>query len=186
MFLSVAATAARHTPSAGSIIAGLVMLAGLAALALAGLRKGAWTLRFALAPRSIEEEALAADIHALNHVRREFRQGLKEAQAAVTAARRSYRRTESAAAKHLEKAGTPAYLGRAGPIKVFDDRIVTPQGVRAMDERVHAVVDSAGAIAVTRRYTLTRFALLGPLSTFAPKATEHDTRELYLIVEHPE
>jgi hypothetical protein len=55
-----------------------------------------------------------------------------------------------------------------------------------MDEQVRAVVDAAGVIAVTRRHTLTRFALLGPFSLFTPKATTHDNRELYFLVEHPQ
>ena len=55
-----------------------------------------------------------------------------------------------------------------------------------MDEQVRAVVDAVGVIAVTRRHTVTRLALLGPFSLFTPKATTHDNRELYFLVEHPQ
>jgi hypothetical protein len=51
---------------------------------------------------------------------------------------------------------------------------------------VRAVVDSPGNLSRTRRHTLTRFAMLGPFAAFAPKATKHDDRELFLLVEAPD
>jgi hypothetical protein len=51
---------------------------------------------------------------------------------------------------------------------------------------VKFTVDTAGNMMVTRRHTLTRFALIGVFSVFTPKATEHDNRELYFLAEHPD
>jgi hypothetical protein len=85
------------------------------------------------------------------------------------------------------------YLGFAGDLHFYKDRIRAPEGVRLMDEHVHATVESGGSIQRTQRPTLTRMALGSVLPGTAlipgfamPKTTVHDDRELYLVIEHPE
>jgi hypothetical protein len=71
------------------------------------------------------------------------------------------------------------------PVTLFEESVKLPGGLRRLSEQTDATVDTAGNLMTTRRYTLTRFALLGPLSLFAPKKTHDDKRELYLLVEDP-
>jgi hypothetical protein len=85
------------------------------------------------------------------------------------------------------------YLGFAGDLQFYKDRILAPEGVRLMDEHVRATVESGGSIQRTQRPTLTRMALGSILPGTAlipglamPKTTVHDDRELYFVIEHPE
>jgi hypothetical protein len=71
-------------------------------------------------------------------------------------------------------------------VTVFDDRVELNGREYLLTPDVRAVADSAGNLSRTRRHTLTRFALLGPLSVFTPKAKKHDDRELFLLVEAPD
>jgi hypothetical protein len=86
-----------------------------------------------------------------------------------------------------------AYLGFAGDLHFYKDRIIGPEGVRLMDQHVRATVDSGGSIQRTQRPTLTRMAIGSILPGTAlipglamPKTEIHDDRELYLLVEHTE
>lgn len=124
-------------------------------------------------------EALISD-------RRDYQRRVKESATAIRASEKKFERRLKAARAQLSQAEKTPMLGYAGQIKVYEDRILTPEGVHPMDEHVQATVDTAGNIAVTRRHTLTRFALLGPVSLFTPKATKHDDRELYFLIEHPQ
>jgi hypothetical protein len=178
--------AAVQKPSVAATIGGLVLLLGLVALVVFGARVALRKLRSGRTPASPDEQALAAATNSLDQACRTFKKNVADASAAVSSAQRKYATAVSAAEKRAANARALPCLGRAGRIKVYADRIVTPEGVRPMDEHVKAVVDAAGVIAVTRRHTLTRFALLGPLSLFTPKATTHDNRELYFLVEHPQ
>jgi hypothetical protein len=76
--------------------------------------------------------------------------------------------------------------GVPGGASLFFDHVVVKGVSHPLGPEVSAVVDSAGNISRTRRYTVTRFALLGPLSIFTPKGTKHDDRELFLLVEGPD
>ena len=178
--------AAVQKQSVGATIGGLVLLLGLVALAIFGARITVRKLRSGRAPASPDEQALAAATNSLDHACGTFKKNLKVARAAVFSAQRKYVTAVSAAEKRAPNARVLPCLGRAGRIKVYADRIVTPEGVHPMDEQVRAVVDAVGVIAVTRRHTVTRLALLGPFSLFTPKATTHDNRELYFLVEHPQ
>jgi hypothetical protein len=170
------AVAARQ--SAGTIIGGLVIIVVLVVLVAFAARAVLRKLRSLPKAASPDERALWTATNSLDQARVRFKKELKEAEAAVSSARRRYVTAVSAAEKRVAKARTLPCLGRAGRIKVYEDRIVTSEGVHPMDEQVKAVVEAAGVIAVTRRHTLTRFALLGPFSLFTPKATTHDNREL--------
>ena len=178
--------AAAEKQSVGATIGGLVLLLGLVALVIFGARMALRKLRSGRALASPDEQALAAATNSLDQACRTFKTHVADASAAVSSAQRKYATAVSAAEKRAANARTLPCLGRAGRIKVYEDRVVTPEGVHPMDEQVRAVVDAAGVIAVTRRHTLTRFALLGPFSLFTPKATTHDNRELYFLVEHPQ
>lgn len=209
----ILAVAQKSSP--GSVVAGLVMMALLIWLVVWGVRKlmrtgslrgalsiakkaGSWmpavwaarkvmqTGRLRRAPLSPEDQALASATEALDQSRRAVAQSLRQVQSELDTARRHHAKAVSAAEKRLKHVQQAPCLGRVGKVKVYEDRIETPEGVRRLDEQVHAVVESAGVIAVTRRHTLTRFALIGVFSLFTPKATTHDNRELYLLVEHPQ
>lgn len=85
-------------------------------------------------------------------------------------------------------------LGHVGEIWIWEDRILAAdKSVYAMDGHVHAEVDTAGNISVSRRPTLTRMAMgaMLPGSALIPgfalaKKETLDSRELYFILEHPE
>lgn len=115
-----------------------------------------------------------------------FQGKIKERAKGVKAAEKEGRRLISSADKALASASRHALVAYAGKIRVFEHEVQTPQGTRPLDEQVKFSVESAGNMSVTRRLTLTRAAMLGPWSIFAPKATRHDVRELYFIAEHPE
>jgi hypothetical protein len=110
----------------------------------------------------------------------------------------------------LQKAGKVRRgksLGTVGDFVFFSDRILAPDHppdrgrlhihslwkVFLMDEDVHASVETAGSITVSRRPTLTRMAAgaMLPGSALIPgfalaKKETFDDRELYFIFEHPE
>lgn len=90
------------------------------------------------------------------------------------------------AANALRKAQEIPRIAKVGSVKVFEDRVETPDGRHLLDDQTAFTVESAGNMSATRRHTLTRAAVLGPFSVFTPKATKHDDRELYFVVEHPE
>ena len=93
-----------------------------------------------------------------------------------------------AARKDLDRAARPEKLVAhlMGGVTVFDDRLALNGKERLLTPEVEATADTAGNLSRTRRHTLTRFALLGPFSMFTPKATRHDDRELFLLVEGPD
>ena len=115
-----------------------------------------------------------------------FRRRVGQAQTALTIAKKAHENLVTSARKQLDQVSKVPLIARAGAIQVFEDRVHTPEGLHPLDEHVRAAVDTAGNMAFTRRHTLTRFALLGPFSIFTPKATKHDDRELYFLIEHPE
>jgi hypothetical protein len=85
----------------------------------------------------------------------------------------------------LNQAWEPKRLVGGFGITAFEDHIVVRQNTYPLDRSVKATVDSAGNLVTTHRHTLTRAAVLGPLSVFAPKATTHDYRELFFLVDGP-
>jgi hypothetical protein len=122
---------------------------------------------------------------------------LISAQAEVKAAQKARDQRIAAARKALEKAGQSRKLaggflagfrsafgeGQLEKVTLYDDAIKTPEGRRKLTSDVQARVDTAGNLMVTRRHTLTRFALLGPFSVFTPKSVKHGDNELYLLIE---
>ena len=118
--------------------------------------------------------------------RKDYQQRIKERVKALTQARKKGAKSVKAAERGLNTARTIPLIAHAGKIRVFEDRVETPEGTHPLDAQVNATVDSAGNMMVTRRHTLTRFALIGVFSVFTPKATKHDNRELYFLIEHPE
>ena len=95
-------------------------------------------------------------------------------------------------AKEQELAEAKARLSALAPPPVLtctgaslhEGYVVTGDGTYYIGPSTKATVDTAGNIAVTRRATLTRFALLGfgPALLFQKKQV-HDARELYLLIE---
>lgn len=95
--------------------------------------------------------------------------------------------------QQLEQQRAP--LARFGNLALYPGLLATPEGNFAISPTVKAEVESAGNMSFTRRPTLSRAIagglLLGPLgalgaTVFAPKATSHDGRELYMFVEGPD
>lgn len=73
--------------------------------------------------------------------------------------------------------------GLFGPVTLHEDEIEINHTRHPLTADVQAAVDTAGNLSRTRRFTATRFALLGPAAIFAPKAKKHDDRELFLLIE---
>lgn len=85
------------------------------------------------------------------------------------------------------------YLGFAGDVHFWKDRIVDSTTVRIFDQLVHATVETAGQLAESQRPTLTRMAIgsVLPGTALIPgmalqKKSVTDYRELFLLIEHPE
>ena len=70
-------------------------------------------------------------------------------------------------------------------VKLFENEIVIKGKSYPITADINAIVDTAGNISRTRRWTATRAALIGVFSVFAPKATKHDDRQLFLLIEAP-
>jgi hypothetical protein len=71
-------------------------------------------------------------------------------------------------------------------IQLFEDSIIAMGRRHPLNPNVTAAIDTAGNLSHTRRHTLTRFALFGAFSVFAPKNTKHDDRELFILLEAPD
>lgn len=100
----------------------------------------------------------------------------------------SLQRDLRAAEKKLKALRSPQPIADCSGVALYDDyRVMTPEGEHDITESTKATVDTAGNLSVTRRGTLTRFALLGfgPALLFKKKDV-HDRRELYLLLEDSE
>jgi hypothetical protein len=116
----------------------------------------------------------------------DFEARVRNRSRALKDAQKSGRNSVGNAEKQLRAASTVPLIADAGNIRIYEDRVQAPNGTHPLDETAKFTVDTAGNMMVTRRHTLTRFALLGVFSVFTPKATKHDHRELYFLAEHPE
>lgn len=119
---------------------------------------------------------------------KERRKQLESAMKQLGRTHDDYRKRVERAQAAVTEAGKSRKIGGGvfGPVKLYDDRITVNGKTQSLSSEVQATVDTAGNLSTTRRHTLTRFALLGPLSLFAPKKTKHDDRELFLLVEGPD
>lgn len=99
----------------------------------------------------------------------------------------NYRKCVASARKNVKKDAKPRrLLGTLGdPIQVYENAVVIERKSHPLSEGITATVDAAGNLSRTRRLTVTRTALLGPATIFAPKARKHDDRELFILVEGP-
>ena len=89
------------------------------------------------------------------------------------------------AEKQLKTLRSPQPVEECSGVALFEDyRVRTPEGHHDITASTKAIVDTAGNLSVTRRGTLTRFALLGfgPALLFQKKSVD-DKRELYLLLE---
>jgi hypothetical protein len=170
------------------IIGGVVAIIVMALIVLS--TRGKISLGASRKPSDPEEAArqtaVRDAISRLTGERNAYRHRVSEAEKALKSAEKTHKKLVKGATKQLEQVSAVPLISHAGAIRVFEDRVHTPEGVHPLDENVTALVDTAGNMAVTRRHTVTRFALLGPLSLFTPKATKHDDRELYFLIEHPQ
>lgn len=145
--------------------------------------------------RSEGEQALADSRDRLKQATGALEDATKERRKQIEAAQKQLSRTQDEYRKRVKKAeqtvtdaGKSRKVGGGafGPVKLYDDRITVNGKTHRLTADVQATVDTAGNLSMTRRHTLTRFALLGPLSLFTPKKTKHDDRELYLLIEGPQ
>jgi hypothetical protein len=132
------------------------------------------------------EAAVNQAITDLTIRRKDYEQRIKDRVKALTQTKKSGAKSVKEAERNLKTARTIPLIAHAGKIRVYEDHVETPEGSHPLEDQVKATVDSAGNMMVTRRHTLTRFALIGVFSVFTPKATKHDNRELYFLIEHPE
>jgi hypothetical protein len=133
-------------------------------------------------------DALKAATGRLEDAVKDRRKQLEMAQKQLGRTHDDYRKRVERAQKAVTEAGQSKKIGGGvfGPVKLYDDRITINGKTHSLSPEVQATVDTAGNLSSTRRHTLTRFALLGPLSLFTPKKTKHDDRELFLLVEGPD
>lgn len=99
-----------------------------------------------------------------------------------------YLKQVKTAAKQLKTARKPKRLVGSAftKVSVFETHLIINGKRFELQSGIQATVDSAGNISRTRRFTLTRTAAFGLGTLFMPKATKHDDRELYLLVESSE
>jgi hypothetical protein len=137
-------------------------------------------------PADPAEAAVKDAINDLAVRRKDFERRVKDRLKALTQTKKEGAKSVKGAERNLQQAQTVPLVAHAGKIRVYEDHVVTPEGTHPLDAQVQATVETAGNLMVTRRHTLTRFALIGVFSVFTPKATKHDNRELYFLIEHPE
>ena len=136
------------------------------------------------------------EYQALSHLCQELQTALSArsdrlvaAKKALSSACKTYRTKVNEAEAHLADSGKSSRAvarHSMGRLVVYNDRLVVKGIEHPMCPEVVATVDTAGNLSRTRRHTLTRFALIGLFSVFTPKATKHDDRELFLLLEGPD
>lgn len=124
----------------------------------------------------------------LDHEFKAWTQATASERKAVEATHSRYLKQVKAAKKQVKAASKPMKLtgGAFLPVTVHETHLTIKRQRFELVGGIRANVDAAGNISRTRRYTATRTALLGPATLFVPKATKHDDRELFLVIEAPE
>jgi ribosomal protein L7/L12 len=137
---------------------------------------------------SLQKEHLKQATTALENAATEREKRIDLGLKVLKQANAKYKEEATRASRALADAAKPVKVagGWMSPVTVFDDRIKANGKTLMLRADVEATVDTAGNLSRTRRYTLTRFALLGPFSVFTPKGTKHDDRELFLLIESAE
>ena len=137
---------------------------------------------------SLQKEHLRQATKALENAATERQRQVDVGLKVLKQANAKYKDEATRASRALADAAKPVKVagGWMSPVTVFDDRINANGKTLMLRADVEATVDTAGNLSRTRRYTLTRFALLGPFSVFTPKGTKHDDRELFLLIESAE
>jgi hypothetical protein len=139
-------------------------------------------------PRATEEEraTLRQACEKLEYELKARDDSIARARHALSTAQKDHSKRVDHARKATEQSGRSRRLASFGGVQLFEDRIVARGRAHWLTAEVSATVDSAGNLSRTRRHTLTRFALIGPLSFFTPKKTKHDDRQLFLLLEGPD
>jgi hypothetical protein len=137
---------------------------------------------------------LALATRNLSKARKAHTTAIAVAQKDVTRAGKEYKTQISGCEKRLAELQDPRgrRLSSFGPIRLYERVVETPQGTAPL-AGLRASVDTAGAMAVKSRATLTRMAagglLLGPVGLLAgglaKKNKVMDKRELYILIESP-
>lgn len=135
------------------------------------------------------DAAVRAHHHQVNQAHKAYKQAQKAQERRVASARWEHEK-----ALRMGDAPVTSLTGKEGRIEVQKLFITTPSGKFPLNNSIHAVVDTAGGIAVKSRTTVTRVAagavLFGPVGALvgavAKKNKVIDTRQLYLLVEGDE
>ena len=117
---------------------------------------------------------------------KEHEKGIKDAAKALKQAQKEYDRAVMAAENALAAARANKKLASLRGVRVYDDRIETPEGTAQLSAAVRADVDTAGGLQHSSRVTVTRLATMGVFALAFKKKKIHDSRELYLVIETPD
>lgn len=132
-------------------------------------------------------EAMSPEERAVSEAEKEYGLAVKQAEKQNQGTIKEWDKKVSASNKELQKANALGQrkLGSYGAIKLFEDHLETPQGTIYFEkEQATAAVDTAGNLALTKRVTVTRLLAGGIVGGLLfQKKKEHDSRELYLLIE---
>ncbi|MDY0087022.1 MAG: hypothetical protein RBS78_00485 [Coriobacteriia bacterium] len=166
-------------------------LSVLVVVVIAVIIWGRWKEKARIAAMTPEERAVF-------EAEQEHQRRVKEVAGALAGAQRQFDSGVKIAEHSLQHAynmGTnqlAKYSGQAGWVKLHENRIETSSGSAAFENGpVIATVDATGGIYESRRSTVTRVVtgglVFGPpgavVGAIAKKRSQHDSRELYLLVE---
>jgi hypothetical protein len=167
------------------------------AVRMPALRRGRATLEeAAMRDRAAAKRRVVAEhAKAVSRVEKEQAKIVKGHAKKLERARRDQEKAVKRAERELQATITPSPIAQTSwpTVRLHEDRIETPDGVRALTPQLEAAVDTAGNFAVGGRSTLTRMgagALLGGglglmVGAAAKKDVDKDKRELYLLVADP-
>jgi hypothetical protein len=151
----------------------------------------------AAARRRAEAQRAAEAEHAktIRRLEKEHKKHVERVAQELERTRREHQKALKRAEKDLQRASSPPPLIQTlwPTVRLYEDRVETPDGTRPLTPQLEAAVDTAGNFAVGGRSTLTRMAggaVLGGglglmVGAAAKKDVDKDKRELYLLITDP-
>ncbi|MDO8736591.1 MAG: hypothetical protein Q7K29_05845 [Thermoleophilia bacterium] len=115
-----------------------------------------------------------------------YQSSVKEAKKVFKETNKVWAKKLKEAEKSLNNALRNESIDRFGKIKLFEDRIESPEGTAFFTNgEVKAEVEAEGNLSISQRPTVTRWACCGCFSLAMPKKTTHDSRQLFLTITAP-